>query len=761
MALQAMEEGFALKESFIKSSPLFAELSEAEQRAIGKRMRLENYQPNEALFVQGGESDALYLIKEGWVKITATDGGPSVANLGPGSLIGEADFFLGRPRTTTARPSGTLTVWSLTNEDLSTIISERPETGLNLGLAFGNGIVQYQDILTQQLTEVPLLKDLSQRERILIAERLSPQRYNSNEAIYRSGDLPTGLYFIEKGTVRLMGDSDEDYAEVMRGDVFGEMSVISAKPHSNTAQAAIETIVWQLSPADFTSLTDNYPSIKSSLSRNLRASLSQADQAYAITVLKQISLFADLPQAALEDVARLILLRHVPAGELVFNQGDAGDALYIVDSGLIEAIADSPGQARELIGRFSDGDYFGEITLLTGKTRSYTAFAANAANLWGLYRTDFDSLLLKYPQLGTALSNTVRERLDASSSKINEPHLSKLVQQAGLSRMEVGALAERLQPRRYQAGSAVFHEGQIGYEMYFIGRGQIELWASTMQGPRLLETLGTGDFFGEIALLSGRNYPATAHVFLEAEIWALTKPDFDDFVRRYPHLAMPLSRLFSDRLDHLFAQLHGGAPQRALPPATGPGANPTDLWARATALSRCWSTPTRSAYGPNPIGDTNLSGDAPGPVASGWKYFKLTTGSSPTTTSLSVGPCWATRLRRAYAPFPTNNGDAAGWTTITSDSLGPFPTYYGNATRGLASAASTRNTFATYPRGSPGSAGAESGSSPARGSDPPSPARRSEAKTTQTEAQKGNSPSTTGQSACWSFGGLWTHAASG
>ena len=569
-----MEEGITLKEDFIKDTPLFAELSADEQRAIGKRMRLEKYKPNETVFVKQGESDALYLIKEGWVKIAADENGPSVANLGPGSLIGEADLFLGQPRTSTARATSDLTVWSLNNDDLAHIIAEHPEIGINLGVAFGHGIVQYHYILTQQLADTPLLHNLSARERALIAHRLAPQRFEAGDAIYRSGDMPTGLYFVDQGVVRLLGDTDDDFAEVRVGEIFGEMSVISGKPHAKTAQAAEQVIVWQLSPADFTRLTESQPAIKANLSRNLRASLSLADQTYAINVLRQISLFEDLPQEALEDIARLILLRHIPAGELVFSQGDPGDALYIVDSGSIEAVTEAQRGTPQLVDRFVDGNYFGELALITGKTRPFTAYAAIESNLWGLYRTDFDNLLLKYPQLSLALGRVVRERLSTSGSRAGQqPHLQRFAALVGLSQQHLDDLAARLQARHYQAGTAIHYEGQVGQELYFIESGQIEQWATTMRGPTLLETLGPGDFCGETALLSGRGHPTTAHVLVNSRVWVLPKAGFDDFLRRHPNLISAINRVLGQRTEEILGRLRGGPALRALPPAAGPSGN--------------------------------------------------------------------------------------------------------------------------------------------------------------------------------------------
>ena len=559
-----------MKEEFLKNSPLFAELSEDEQRAIGKRMRLETYNPGEALFVKDGESDTLYLIKEGWVKLSADDQAAIIANLGPGSLLGEADFFLGRPHTLTAHASGQVTVWAIDHNALTEIIAERPDLGVNLGLAFGSGIVQFQPYLVSQLADNPLLKNLSERERGLIARHLSPQRFGLNDTIYRSGDPPAGIFFIGRGIVRVLGDSEDDYSELDDGEAFGEMAVISGKPHSNTAQAATEAVLWQLSPADFNKLAESYPSIKTTLSRNLRASLSEADKSHALSILKRIHLFADLPREALENVARLLLLRHVPAGEIVFSQGDPGDAMYIVDTGSVEAISELPDRPRELVARFVEGDFFGETALLIGKTRSFTSYAKSDTNLWCLYRTDFDHLLVKYPQLSVALSRALRDRLGSFGDYATEPHLKKIARLGGLSRMQLDELSARLQPRRYQGGSTIYYEGRASDEMYFIESGQVEHWATSMRGPVLLETLEQGDFFGEIALLSGKGHPTTAYALVDANIWALTKADFDDFLSRYPNLGVTLSRVLSQRLEETMSRLRGGGLPRSLPATTGP-----------------------------------------------------------------------------------------------------------------------------------------------------------------------------------------------
>ncbi|MCB0182433.1 MAG: cyclic nucleotide-binding domain-containing protein, partial [Anaerolineae bacterium] len=210
-----------MKENFIKNTPLFGELTEDEQRAIGKRMRLESYDANSTIFMQGTDSDALYLIKEGWVKLFGQNGDNVVASLGAGSLIGETDFFLGRPYTMTAKASGRVEVWVLDQESLMRLLEERRDLGLNLGLAFGRGLVQFRPLLADRLAHVPFFQDLSAREQELVARYLTPQRYSANQTIFRSGDRPTGLFIIDRGAVRLLGDHDDDYTELIVDDTFG------------------------------------------------------------------------------------------------------------------------------------------------------------------------------------------------------------------------------------------------------------------------------------------------------------------------------------------------------------------------------------------------------------------------------------------------------------------------------------------------------------------------------------------------------------
>lgn len=535
------------KIEFLKNTPLFSGLSDEELGIIAVRMLSEEFRADELLFSIREESSVLYIIREGWVKLTGEDSRVTVASLGPGSLVGDADFFLGNPHSVNARTTGRVSVFSIDNFSMESIVSDNPEIGLSLGLALGSGIVQFKKLLLGRLRSVSFLEDLSQVERNAIAERLSPQKFLMDEIIYRSGEAPSGFYVVETGKVRLIGEGDDDYKELSEGETFGEMAVLSGKTHSETAQASTNCIIWRLSPVDFERVTTDYPSIRLSLSRNLEAPLSTADRLRAVEPLKRVPVFAELSEEDLADVASHLLVRHVPAGELVFRSGDTGDSMYIVESGRIEISAGTPEEPGELLARMVGGNFFGEMALLTGKSRSETAHAVSNTNLWVLYRKEFDKLLVKYPSVARTLSSALRERLShQSSSVVSEPHLEKLAELAGLSRLQVDEIANLLDPKTIKRGSTIYSEGKAGKVMYFVERGHVELISSSTEGS---ERLTTGDFFGEMSLLTGKPRIETARARTQVDLWLLHKRDFDSLLFKYPNIAVALSQVLGGRID--------------------------------------------------------------------------------------------------------------------------------------------------------------------------------------------------------------------
>jgi CRP-like cAMP-binding protein len=553
-----------VKLRYVGNAPFFSALSEEEQERVSERMHLEHHRRGETLFRKGDSSGALYLIKSGWVRLLA-NGGLALANQGQGSLVGETDLFLDSPRSLTAVMASDAELWTLSREDLIEVITESPAVGLKLSLALGSRLALFDRyLLENRLKALPFLSELKEDSLLAVAGRLIPVEKKEGEFVVEGGQPPQGLYILEAGQVRLLSSEEGgDFSELGPGESFGEMAVLTGKPHAHAAQAATDAVLWCLSVAEFEALSEERPEIRLSLSRSIREHLRSEDLDVAAERLTSMPLFAGLPEEALWAVASRLLLQHVPAGQYVFSQGAVGDALYLVDSGKVEIVTGS-GLAQTVLARLGPDEFFGEMALLTGKPRSSSARTAAHSNLWVLYRSDFDDLVNRYSAVSLALSKALSERLATMDRRFTETHLRGLKLLGGLSASQLEDVSGRLKAARYRQGEAIVREGEPGEEMYFLESGRVQVVRGHGAEAMVLGELGAGDLFGEMALLTGNPRSATVTALSEVNVWILSRADFDDVVAAYPHLALALSRLLSERLRATDARfLH--APQAAGP----------------------------------------------------------------------------------------------------------------------------------------------------------------------------------------------------
>ena len=548
-----------MKLDYVGNAPFFSALTEEEREGVSQRMHLEHRRGGETLFGPGDDSTALYLIKSGLVRLVA-DGGVALASVGPGSLVGETDLFLENPRSLGAVVASDAELWVLTREDLADLIADLPQVGLKLAVAFGSRLALFDRYLCEQrLKPLPFLSALDEPSLMAFACRLVPVDKPEGEVIIEAGQPTEGLFIVESGQVRLPSSEEGgDFSELGPGETFGEMALLTGKPHARSAQAATDVVLWALPVADFEALADECPDIRMALSDAFREPLSPQDLGLAMERMSSMRLFAGLSEEVLWSVAQRLLLQHVPAGESVYVEGSPGDALYLVDDGRVEIMPD-----RRTVG---EGEFFGEMALLTGKPRSKIATASQHANLWVLYRSDFDDLVNRYPAISVALSRELGERLAEMDRRYTENHLRGLKLLAGLSSTQLEDIGRRLKPARFRQGEIIIREGDPGEEMFFIESGRVQVIRGYGAEAYVLAELGAGDLFGEMALLSGNARSATVVALSDLDLWTMAQGDFDDLVTMYPNLALALSRLLSERLRNTDTRFsHQAAPAVALP----------------------------------------------------------------------------------------------------------------------------------------------------------------------------------------------------
>jgi MFS family permease len=130
-------------------------------------------------------------------------------------------------------------------------------------------------------------------------------------------------------------------------------------------------------------------------------------------LLRSVSIFAPLPESALEYLSRALTTVTKQAGDVVFHQGDHGDRYYLVDAGEVEVSVD--GRIASTLGR---GEGFGEIALLRDLPRTATVTAKTDVTLHALARDEFIAAVSGNPVSTEAAETVIASRLGSFGPEV-------------------------------------------------------------------------------------------------------------------------------------------------------------------------------------------------------------------------------------------------------------------------------------------------------------------------------------------------------
>jgi len=127
-------------------------------------------------------------------------------------------------------------------------------------------------------------------------------------------------------------------------------------------------------------------------------------------LLGNIALFESLTDEDLALLSQRLITKGYVAGDTVFNQGEDGSSLFIIEQGAVE-ISYGEGKARVCLATLFPGQYFGELSLFDGAPRSATATAIKDSNLIRLDRGDMVDFVNKNPAAALRIIAEMSERM--------------------------------------------------------------------------------------------------------------------------------------------------------------------------------------------------------------------------------------------------------------------------------------------------------------------------------------------------------------
>ncbi len=228
----------------------------------------------------------------------------------------------------------------------------------------------------------------------------------------------------------------------------------------------------------------------------------------------------------------------------------AGTRMYYVAEG--EVVLTRAGKALDIVNK---GDVFGEMAVISGQPRSASAAAKSACVVYSVDASELQLALGRSPEFAMMLASVMYDRLRLIAARLAARALKpgSAAREASVFDPALMARLEQALPRtallRYPQGTIIMKEGQVGVYMYVVKTGRVAIAI----GPNIVEAVGPGGAFGEMAVIDQSPRTARAGAVEDSELLAIDRSTLLEAVKKEPAFAMAMLRGIADRLRHMNA----------------------------------------------------------------------------------------------------------------------------------------------------------------------------------------------------------------
>jgi len=266
-------------------------------------------------------------------------------------------------------------------------------------------VSQVLDVIQSQ---VPLLRGVNRlqlREFMLESEISTPPQ---GEILFKRNDYTNSFFMIVAGDVRIEGDGGKEFV-LGAGEFFGELGLISGRRRSSTVRAGPHCALIEAPRRAMLKLVASVETVRRLVDETF---LKRAVRAYLAPMLPESEL-AEL-------VASGVAVRKYGGNEVLFNEGDASDGLYLLRRGSVMVSRTIAGR-EVVLSYLSAGNYVGEMALLTDTPRSATVRAAVTTEAVVLDAEVFKRVLGRNPRWREEMESRFLDRLRVNAAMEAEP----------------------------------------------------------------------------------------------------------------------------------------------------------------------------------------------------------------------------------------------------------------------------------------------------------------------------------------------------
>jgi len=249
-------------------------------------------------------------------------------------------------------------------------------------------------------------------------------------------------------------------------------------------------------------------------------------------IREQMSLFTNVNGLVLRELVLASKFLTPAAGDVVFQQNDYTNTFLTILKGAVEVEA---GGGRKI--PITEGEFFGEMSLLSGRRRAATVRAAEPCVLMESPRREIIKLMSSYAEVRRVIDEHFIIRTLRAS----------LVPEAPFDELHEVAKAAEL--KSYKAGDTLFSEGDEADSVHLIRRGSVSI--SKLIGGRDIVTsyLAAGNYVGEMGLLGNANRSATVRATVATNSISLDADTFLSMLDRNPGLRGRVQEKVRERIS--------------------------------------------------------------------------------------------------------------------------------------------------------------------------------------------------------------------
>ncbi len=137
-----------------------------------------------------------------------------------------------------------------------------------------------------------------------------------------------------------------------------------------------------------------------------------------IDILKKVPIFSGISSKDLEKIVAVTHQRKYRKDSMILIEEEAGQTMFILMSGQVKISRISEDGREVILAVMAEGDFFGELSLLDGQSRSANVTVIKDAEMLLINREDFLSLLNEFPQIAIQLLRELAGRMRKSDSQI-------------------------------------------------------------------------------------------------------------------------------------------------------------------------------------------------------------------------------------------------------------------------------------------------------------------------------------------------------